>query len=289
MRDPRVRSPKAHRTFLQSLAAQVANPQAGFFGPGSMAWRINREMLLGLVVLRALFMQVAHPKVAQGVGEHSDFRRRPFGRALATLKSQQQIVFGTCQQSIEALMRIYARHTVVRGQVPGEGDYEANDPDLLLWVFATLIDSMLYAYRTFIPDLSLEEWELFYDEALLFGRLIGIPDGVAPPTLPAFEAYMAEMLSKGTIEVTPIGREIGRSLLGLPLRLAWPITAALTAGTLPASLRRQFGLPWSAARQRYFNWGSRLIRGALRYRPLTLHTSPVYWLALRRTRSVTRS
>ena len=47
-----------------------------------MAWRLNRETVLGLVVLRALLMQVAHPAVAQGVAEHSDFRKRPLARAL---------------------------------------------------------------------------------------------------------------------------------------------------------------------------------------------------------------
>src|SRR3989304_226471 len=92
-----------HRAYLESFASKVSNPAVGFFGPESVAWRLSREMVLGLVVLRALFMQVAHPKVAQGVAEHSDFRRKPFNRAYATFKAQQRIVFGSCDQSIAAL------------------------------------------------------------------------------------------------------------------------------------------------------------------------------------------
>src|SRR3990172_1306459 len=169
-----LRTVQEHRKFLEEQAARVENPAAGFFGPGSMAWRLNREAVLGLVVLRALFMQVAHPAVAQGVAEHSDFRRRPFKRAYATFKAQQQIVFGSCDQSIAALMAIYRRHAAVRGEVAGSR-YQANDPRLLFWVYATLIDSMFYAYGTFLPDLSAAEWDAFYDEGKLFARLIGIP------------------------------------------------------------------------------------------------------------------
>src|SRR3972149_6128912 len=111
-----MRTVAEHRAYLESLAAKVDNPAAGFFGPDSVAWRLNREMVLGLVVLRALFMQVAHPKVAQGVAEHSDFRQKPFARAIATFKAQQPVIFGTCEEAIEALMRIYARHSAVSGK-----------------------------------------------------------------------------------------------------------------------------------------------------------------------------
>lgn len=273
-----MRTISEHRQYLSEQAARLPNPAAGFFGPGSMAWRLNREALLGLVVLRALFLQVAHPKVAQGVAEHSDFRRRPFARALATLRAQQTIVFGTAEQASEALLRIYARHTAVRG-----AGYEANDPSLLFWVYATLIDSMFFAYRTFLPDLTPQEWAAFYEEGKLFGRLIGIPTKLVPRTKADFDVWMAAALAPGgEITISPAGYEIGRSLLRMPVAAAQPLTAFVAAGTLPPRLRAEFGLGWGAGRQRTFDALARGLRALLRYTPDFLHVAPGYWLALRR-------
>jgi uncharacterized protein (DUF2236 family) len=278
---PQLRSLRDYRTFLQSEAAKTENPNAGFFGPGSMAWRLNGEAVLGLVVLRALFMQVAHPAVAQGVADHSDFQQHPFARALATLRAQQAIVFGTCQQSMDALIRIYARHTQVVGRV-GDSEYKANDPELLFWVYATLIDSMIYAYQAFLPDLTVTEWDCFYEEGKYFAHLFGIPAELVPPDRMAFVRWMAAKLASDEIHVTPVAREIGNSLLSMPVRFAWPLTTLLAAGSLPPSLRADFGLPWSPSRLRIYEWSARLLRFAFRWLPGFLHTSPAYWLARRR-------
>lgn len=276
-----------HRQFLEQLAAKVGNPQAGFFGPDSMAWRVSREMFMGLVVGRALLMQVAHPKVAQGVADHSDFSQKPFVRAFATLKAQQVIVFGSCEQSIEALMRIYARHVTVRGEVAGQPDakYQANDPSLLFWVYATLFDSMLYAYRTFLPNLPAADSARFYEEGKLFASLIGISADLVPRRLADFDAWMQTMLTNGEIYVTDAGKRIGQGLLDVPNPFARPFNEFLSAGTLPASLRAGFELPWGPRRQAAFNALARLTRLLTRLTPQALHTAPAYWLALRRVRT----
>ena len=57
--------------------------QAGLFRPDSVAWRIDRERAVLLGGGRSLLMQLAHPLVARGVAEHSDFQRRPFRRITA--------------------------------------------------------------------------------------------------------------------------------------------------------------------------------------------------------------
>lgn len=272
-----MRTVAQYRAYLESLAASAPNPAAGFFGPGSMAWRLSREMVLGLVILRALLMQVAHPKVAQGVAEHSDFRQRPFARAIATFKAQQCIVFGSCDESIDALLRIYARHLGVQGP-----RYQANDPSLLFWVYATLIDSMFFAYRTFLPDLSAEEWAHFYEEGKLFARLIGIAEDQMPARFADFNVWMQATIASEVITVSPVAWEIGRALLVMPVQLAMPLNVFLAAGTLPPKLREQFGLPWSPRRQRLFDLIAGAVRFTISHTPQILHTSPTYWLALRR-------
>jgi len=286
-----MRTVAEHRQYLEQLAAQVENPAAGFFGPDSVAWRINREMVLGLVVLRALLMQVAHPKVAQGVADHSDFTKRPFARAYATFNAQQHIVFGSCAESIEALMRIYIRHVGIRGELHGSASdntptrYEANDPSLLFWVYTTLIDSMFYGYRTFLPDLEPPESARFYEEGKLFARLIGIPTEMVPPRLADFDAWMHAAIEGNEIQVSEAGRDISRALLRVPIGFAAPVTRFLAAATLPPRLRAQFGLPWSPQRQQIFDLLARWLRFISRHTPQALHTSPTYWLAMRRVRA----
>jgi uncharacterized protein (DUF2236 family) len=49
------------------------------FTPETMIWQVDREMVLLLAGGRALLMQLAHPKVAAGVAEHSHFKGDPLG------------------------------------------------------------------------------------------------------------------------------------------------------------------------------------------------------------------
>ncbi|HEY5495455.1 MAG TPA: oxygenase MpaB family protein, partial [Candidatus Limnocylindrales bacterium] len=67
---------------------------AGLYGPGSAAWARNRDafLLLGAGP-RALLLQLAHPLVAEGVAQHSDFRADPWSRLAGTLRSYLRIIY----------------------------------------------------------------------------------------------------------------------------------------------------------------------------------------------------
>ncbi len=111
----------------------------GLYGPRSEAWRLNREAMLLLGAgPRALLLQLAHPAVAAGVAEHSDFRADPWRRLAGTLRSYLTIVYGTTTSARAEIRRLNALH---RG-IAGVG-YSARDPELSLWVHATLVDSTI--------------------------------------------------------------------------------------------------------------------------------------------------
>ena len=74
----------------------------GLFGPGSLTWRVNREGVLLLGGGAALVLQVAHPLVAAGVEEHSNYREDPWGRLYRTLDLTTKIVFGSTTEAEEA-------------------------------------------------------------------------------------------------------------------------------------------------------------------------------------------
>ena len=109
-------------------------------------WRVNREAVLLGSGPAALLLQLAHPLVAEGVAAHSDFAADPFARLRRTLRTTLAMVFGdgpTAEHAVTELNRVHAR---VQGPVldplaaavTDARHYRALDPELLLWVQATL-------------------------------------------------------------------------------------------------------------------------------------------------------
>jgi uncharacterized protein (DUF2236 family) len=175
----------------------------GLYGAESEAWRLNREALLLLGAgPRALLMQIAHPAVAAGVDEHSDFRTDPWGRLAATLRSYLTIVYGSTATARAEIRRLNTLH---RGIV-GAG-YSARDPELSMWVHATLIESTIVAYDAWIEPLPQARRAAFYLETRPIGRAFGVPNGRLPADLDGFDAYLEAMLAPGgPVEVSPTAR-----------------------------------------------------------------------------------
>src|SRR5918992_1129888 len=65
--------------------------------------------------------------------------RDPFGRFHRTANTSLDAVFGNTARARRALRRIDARHVAVRGTAADGRRYRAQDPELLLWVQATLV------------------------------------------------------------------------------------------------------------------------------------------------------
>ena len=169
-----------------ALGPLSADP--GLYGPGSEAWRLNREaaLLLGAGP-RALLLQLAHPLVAEGVDQHSDFRADPWARLAGTLRSYLRIVYGTRTQALAEIARLDRMHAFVAGPVRDPwlrarfgASYEARTPELLLWVHATLVDSTLVTVDRWLEPLSAERRARAYAETLVVGRAFGIPDDLLP-------------------------------------------------------------------------------------------------------------
>ena len=93
----------------------------GILAVDSVARRINRESFLLLGGTAALLMQVAHPLVAAGVDQHSDFRRAPLPRLIRTVDSTLAIVFGDRARAERALRRIDRVHAHIRGKAHTAG------------------------------------------------------------------------------------------------------------------------------------------------------------------------
>lgn len=230
----------------------------GLYSEDSITRRVNRENVLFLGGGRALLMQVAHPKVAAGVDEHSDFRAHPLRRLRRTILMTMAIVFGDRETALAAARGVNQVHLRVKGR-----DYRALDPELLLWVHATLMDTALVTYETFVKPLLAGEREDFYQEFKLLGQLLGIPPDRFPATLRDFDAYLLEMMEGGALRVDARALALARLVLRPPTRLlpgpAMIPMEVITAGLLPPILRSQYGLAWGAGQQRAYRLAVRTL------------------------------
>src|SRR5438552_7450178 len=164
---------------------------AGLYGPVSEAWALNREAMLLLGAgPRALLLQLAHPQVAAGVADHSDFRADPWARLNGTLRSYLRIVYGTRTAAHAEIRRLIELHRTITGPT-----YRARDPELSMWVHATPVDSTIVAADAWLEPLSRLRRRRYYAETLPIGRAFGIPSELLPADLEAFETYLEAMLA----------------------------------------------------------------------------------------------
>jgi uncharacterized protein (DUF2236 family) len=242
----------------------------------SVARRLNREMFLLLGGTTALLMQVAHPLVAAGVHQHSDFRTDPFGRLRRTLDTTLAVVFGDERASRGAIARMNRIHAEVRGTAAGGRAYAARDPRLLLWVQTTLVLTSLRLYEQMMGRLPPDEREAYWEEAKPIAALLGIPVAMLPRTVADLERYEDAMLASEAIPdatARSVGREVIRPLPWLPEIAYWP-SDALTAALLPPSLRTAFGLRYGRPERLLFRGMVLAVRALRRLLPDMLTVVP---------------
>jgi uncharacterized protein (DUF2236 family) len=257
------------------------------FSPSSVFWRVNREFAVGLAGPRAVLMQIAHPLVAAGVAEHSRFREARFGRLYRTALAATAITFCGEDFALRAIRSIDRRHAKVHGVLretagiyPSGTPYDANDPELKLWVLATITDSTLMAYERFVKPLSRSEREEFYRDSMTMNRLFGVPENLVPPTYDDFQAYMERMLKGDVIRVSGQAREIADALFAPSLSGCSLYAGSVVGiGLLPGRLQQEFGLPWSFRRERWLTRAAGLHSHARKFVPSVFCASPVATLS----------
>jgi len=207
---------------------------------------------------RALLLQIAHPAVGRGVVEHSDFASRLMDRFDGTMLYLTASMFGTPDE-VRAMRRVVNRaHAPVRGGREGEAGpaYNAYDPELQLWVAATLYQTMMELHRRVFGPLTAAEADSAYSEFTLAFSNLQLSRTQWPESRAGFDDYWERMVA--ALRVDDDVLLVSRQILyprGVPwwLRPALPAIRLLTAGLLPEPVRRQFRLRWNPSRQRRFD------------------------------------
>jgi len=227
---------------------------AGFFGPDSVSWQVHRETTVLFGGARALLMQAAHPLVIAGARASGFYQRNPWKRLQRTLGLTYSITFGTREEALAAAEHINAVHRTVKGVDEVTGlPYDAFDPDLLLWVHGCLVDSALLFEELTVGRLDDEGRQRFHEEQMIAAELLELPRDRIPPTVPELRGWMREVEDSGILQVTDASLEVAAMFRNPPREAEWrPVLYAVSwwaFGTLPPSIRRQYGVRWNPAKE----------------------------------------
>lgn len=237
-----------------------------YFDDAAMIRRVHREQVVALGGPRALLMQAAHPVAFAGFFASTRALADPYPRLQRTAAVLDTIVFGRRADADRATARVRRIHGRMRGALrepagpfPAGTVWAADDPELLLWIIATLAHSSLLVYERYVAALAEAERDRYWRDYQVLGRLFGLPPARMPRRWSGVCGYVEAMLSSGDLWVGPEARELGLAIvLDPPVPLAarplLELANFVTVGLLPAGLRKQYGLGWDPVRG-LVHWG----------------------------------
>jgi len=270
----------------------VTAPALAALSPASISWRINAERIVLLGWGRAILLQLAHPLVAAGVFDHSGFRGTPYAaasRLYHTVHAMLSLSFGNEAERETTIESIRTIHRRVNGVLPQSTGpyragtrYSAEDPALVLWVHATLIESVVLVYERLVRPLTSTEKDEYCAEAYPVAIALAGREDEVPRTWADLRRYLDRMYASNAIAVGAQARELADAVLS-PAG-AWMVAPAtwinrtITIGLLPPGVREQYSMTWTSRRERTL---ARLVT-ALRAARRALPDAIALWPAARK-------
>jgi len=249
-----------------------------YFSDDSMLRRVHRERAVALSGPRALLMQAAHPLAVSGLLAHSTAIDEPYDRLARTAETMSLIGFGPREEADRVTAHVRAMHARVRGRIreavgpyPAGTPYRADDPELLLWVLFTLVDSALVVYRKYVGRLSRSEEAAYWEDYKTVGLLFGLRIADMPATLGDLDDYRRSMFEGERLYVNDWARERARGIVLEP-PIPWiarPLLETanfITVALLPDRIREQYGfapLPPTAVRRALVTGGAEYVKRAV--------------------------
>ncbi|MEV5720885.1 oxygenase MpaB family protein [Amycolatopsis mediterranei] len=252
---------------------------------GTAAWKYFGDFRDALLAEQVLVLQVAHPVVAAGVRDHSDYTADPWTRLMRTVASLSIYVYGgTAGAQVEAA-RLRALHRTFTGVADGRR-YSALEPAAYAWVHATLVKAPVDAQRFFGQQLSTSELSEYYAQMRGIGLMLGVRERDLPRDWADFERYYDAMVAgfgaNSTIETLfETIRTVPKPVRFLPdswWRRLQRGQLLLVRATLPPSLRETLGLQWTDADQRRFERFAACVRIVSTPIPAWVRTAPMRWV-----------
>ncbi|BDU02342.1 MULTISPECIES: oxygenase MpaB family protein [Nocardia] len=286
--------------------------EPGYFSDHSMVRRVMSKRAVGLTYgLRALVIGAVHPLLYVGTAENTEHRMTPYTRLALTGRLFEAVFLGSRAEADRALAFTRKRHVKVRGALPEDAGahhpagtgYSALDPHLMFMTMAFTFDSAEVMYDLLVRTMTDGEREGLYQDYVRWAELFGMPADAAPADYAGFRAYFDDYLASDQLFLTDEARLVGSYLAGqrvpysqgVPMQQVTSAFYLLVQGSLPARIRRMYGMRWGAVEEVAYRGLSQAVRTAHVSVPLvppvlrdTLAgpSAPVYKMLSRREREL---
>lgn len=277
---------------------EASKPVPTALGPDSLAWQHAGDNLQLLMAGTTLVLQVAHPVVGAGVGDHSVFKKDPWGRLKRTTEWGLRLLYGGPVKAPVAGQALRDMHRNIKGQDDKGRRYFALDPEAYAWVHMTTYYAMVITQKYFAekPFTAQEEIQL-YEEWLQQGRVLGIRDADMPADVAGFWDYFDNMV-RNRLEDTDTARyllDVSLNKVKKPPQLKFFPTALWDAlyasagnwaklasyATMPEALREKYGIVWDKKQEKRFRRLQRIVKMSLPLLPTKLRYLPPAYEALK--------
>jgi uncharacterized protein (DUF2236 family) len=238
----------------------MASRHDSYFTDDSMLRRVHRERPVSFAGPRSLLLMAAHPVAFEGFFRSTGALDDPYARLRRTAEVLDAIAWGPRAEADRMTRRVRAMHRRVRGTLPEAAGafpagtpYRADDPELLLWILACIVESSLRVYDQYVAGLSDAGREAYWADYRVIGRLFGLHERDMPATWADFRAYWDAMIASDELFVTDRARELGIEVVmrpPVPLRVRPILEVAnfVTVGLLPGRVRQMYRFSWDPAR-----------------------------------------
>ncbi|MFI0354802.1 oxygenase MpaB family protein [Actinomadura sp. 9N407] len=260
-------------------------------GPDSLIWRYAGDWRGALTSRATLLLQVAHPVVGAGVGDHSAFLEDRWGRLTRTIESTIDFLgYRGEERGRDEAARLRELHKDIKGVDAQGRRYHALNPEAYLWVHATLLHGMIQTQRLFGRPIPPHRERVLYEEWAQLALALGITKRHIPEGPEEFRDYFGTVVRERLEFNDTVRLLIDLDHKPLPPPPKWPLPGfawtglavpstvmlrKLGVGSLPPVLRERFELPWTAGDERRFRHFARTMRMAdgvmidrLRYTPI---------------------
>ena len=192
-----------------------ANPQRedeGYFGPGSVSWRVFADPVSKLGGMAALILQALNPYMMRVFYNTTVSHSDAAGRDERTGRYFDTVVFGDRAHADAAARSVRRMHAHAVWSDPHTGqELRADNPEWLAWTHNTFVYALIEASNAFGNELTPEEQERFIVEQHIAAKLIGIEDeSLLPSTRAELDAYIDGQ--RGWLALTVEAAEVTRAL-----------------------------------------------------------------------------
>jgi uncharacterized protein (DUF2236 family) len=209
------------------------DPDLGLFGPDSVTWKLHDEPILLLAGLRSLYLQALHPRAVAGVAQNSSYKSDPWGRLMRTSMYVATTLYAPTAEAEAAGRRLRRMHARMTATDPATGErFRIDEPDLLLWVHVTEVESFLTVARRAGLALTDDEVDRYYTEQRRSAELVGLDPATVPATAAEVQDYYERV--RPELRLTRDGADTMLFLTVPSIPDSWDLS-------LPARLGLNFG------------------------------------------------